>query len=114
MSKSASYHRLQEIEKRVIECVDIAGSVTEDLSHLPALHLGSSIAHSINDKCSKYLLLIEEAHKLVQEGAEEARRVGDYDIHAYSEMSQSYVDLEKLDVVSRYLKQLSDVVNIRV
>ncbi|KAG2452537.1 hypothetical protein HYH02_002775 [Chlamydomonas schloesseri] len=97
------YKRLQQIEQKVISCIQIAAQVTE---HFSRIGRTSELAGPVQQLCATYMTTIAEALQLVKDGAEASTAEHRLELHAYHALARAHINTEKLQVMRMHLQDM--------
>ncbi|KAG2445973.1 hypothetical protein HXX76_000576 [Chlamydomonas incerta] len=97
------YKRLQQIEQKVISCIQIAAQVTD---HFSRIGRTSELAGPVQQLCANYMCTIAEALQLVKDGAEASTADHRLELHAYHALARAHINTEKLQVMRMHLQEM--------
>mmetsp|Transcript_10530 Transcript_10530/g.28825 ORF Transcript_10530/g.28825 Transcript_10530/m.28825 type:complete len:138 (+) Transcript_10530:2735-3148(+) len=103
---SKEFRRLQSIEQCIINAVEAAGSVTEELSKF-----GSTCKNqeAVEQQCRAFLDHIKVAQDLVHEIAATPAADRGFEATVYQSMARAHLASEKVSVVAQHMQTMHEV-----
>ncbi|KAF5841563.1 hypothetical protein DUNSADRAFT_12261 [Dunaliella salina] len=103
---SSEFRRLQRIEQCIINAVEAAGNVTEELSKF-----GSTCKNqeAVEQQCQAFLEHIKVAQDLVHEIASTPATDRGFEATVYQSMARAHLASEKVSVVAQHMQTMHEV-----